>query len=237
MNKYNWSSIQWDKEQDVAIARKLNLMDEHGMMVMKRNRPVHPTREAVRQQRMKVYFRALNACLSLPEMEGEGEARAIITYVIPLMYITKELSNTLHGLPLMEGSPLKEALQVAYNIRWSTEWHAHEGTIRQEIKGLNTEEMTPQGIAKAVKCGVSYVKVVLKEEGLPHVSTVCSREKYNWSKLFKYGEDGKVLAGEWLNMTQKEVAKVLRVKNVQVITQYYKRNGIRKEDFVKASTE
>ena len=237
MNKYNWSSIQWDKEQDVAIARKLTLLDEHGMPTLKRNKPIHPTREAVRQQRMKVYFRALNACTTLQEMEGEGDVRAVLSLIVGNNNPSKELLQSLHRMPLTEGSPLQIGLKAAEAIRWSTEWHSHEGTIRQEIKGLNTAEMTPRAIAREVGCGISYVKVVLKEEGLPYVSTVCSREKYNWGKLFKYGEDGKVLPGEWVNMTQKEVAKVLRVKNVQVVTQYYKRNGIRKEDFVRATTE
>jgi DNA-binding CsgD family transcriptional regulator len=225
---YQWAGIQWKKMQDVIVQRRVVFLGEDGKPVLRRGKVIHPTRERVRQKRMGVYLAALAKALRLPEKEGEQDVRATLTWALKQegakqMKILKGIGEMEIGLD----SPLRQALASANQIYRPVGWHGREGTTKEIIKGLVTENMTVREIAKAAGCGVSYVSQALKDLEKTCKSSPRGVEKYAWDRFFPYDADGRVMkgaTGRWQEYTDKSIARALRISNPMVVTQYRNRN-------------
>lgn len=100
-------------------------------------------------------------------------------------------------------------------------WHKRVGTASERIAGMDTRRMTPLEVGEAAGCSGTYARNVLVSMGKAHVRPPDGRcvWKYRW---------GNVTPGMWREMTDKQVAEILGVENVMVVTQWRRRKGIMK---------
>ena len=104
----------------------------------------------------------------------------------------------------------------------SPAWHCPFATARRLIEAMSdTVSMTPGQVAGAVGCSQEYAEQCLRALGRPYLRRPGRplHQKYDW---------GSVTPEQWKSMTDKQVARMLGVSNVAVVSQWRRRNGIRK---------
>jgi hypothetical protein len=224
-SKFNWSGIDWTKEQDAALARKVFAVDSGDMPLIRGGVLVHPTRERVRQKRMEVYFGVVREALGLARTEEELKVRGMFERVmgkkgaIQRRALIRAISA---GNSLGLESSMRLGLARANSIFRPVGWHERKGTIKERIEKLPVSLMTTREIGEAVGCGVSYVSQALREMGLVCKPGRRGREKYAWGKIQSWQWSG---PQEW---TDKQIARKLGIDNPMVVTQYRTRHGIKK---------
>lgn len=98
-------------------------------------------------------------------------------------------------------------------------WHRVLRCARRVLEKSDCSQMTVKDAARLAKCGEAYAKQVLKESSRPYLKESDRREggKYRWLS---------VKENEWLTLPDKQIARMLGVRNVGVVSQWRIRHGL-----------
>lgn len=220
---YKWDGIDWEREADSVISRRVTGVDADGCVVMRGGKPRHPTRERVRQRRMQEYFGVLERSLS---REGLGELDVRVQGMIRKAMSGGTLSERaramkpIHGLELPVDSVIGQDLAQAMRILRPAGWHSQRSAAKDCVAELPTSTMTIGEIAKAVGVSYCYASQLLTKLGLGFKSQPkFSLRKYDWESIMPYEWDGPE------KLSNRVIAQRLGIKNSAVVAVYRHRRA------------
>jgi hypothetical protein len=113
-------------------------------------------------------------------------------------------------------------VRKALNKPRSPMWHKHVGTAADAISSMDTARLTPEEISRKAKCSEAYAKQCLGSSGKTFTKPPDGRmvHKYAWDS---------VTPQQWKSLRDKDVAEMLGISNVAVVTQWRRRKGIVKK--------
>jgi len=101
-------------------------------------------------------------------------------------------------------------------------FHKHIGTATSRIVDMDTSGMTPEEVASSARCSEAYARQCLgtmeKEFKKPPDGRMV--HKYLWDSI---------TSEQWKTLRDKDVAEILGIGNVAVVTQWRRRKGIVKK--------
>lgn len=106
-------------------------------------------------------------------------------------------------------------------------WHRHVGTAADAIASMDTVGLTPEEVSKVSDCSEAYARQCLTAMRKRYRKPLDGRmvHKYAWET---------VTPQQWRTCRDKDVAEMLGIGNVAVVTQWRRRKGIVKKRRVMA---
>jgi len=159
--------------------------------------------------------------------EGAGTEDTVELEEWRRRYDWKSLSDAeigrLAGVSRARAGQVREALGLPRSARW----HRMSGTVAERLAAIPDGEsrgMTAKDLGARVGCGEAYCRRLLAGMGKPFEEVPAARKpvfsKYAWGSLSR--ED-------YLELSDKEIARRLGVRNLAVVQQWRRRQGLVKK--------
>lgn len=225
-DRFDWSGIKWTEEQDIVLSKTVCLKDSNGEIVLKDGKPVHPTRERVRQKRLSVFMDVIKECLPFANKNDEVEEKAHKALVEALNKKGRERSDLFNFVhkelsEMDEGSEFRSKLIDAYDVYRPMVMYNRRDTLRDKILELPVSTMTIKEIAEDLDCSSHYVYHTLRENDLSYLDAR-KETKYDWDKIKSYQWSGPN------QLTDKEIADILGIGNFRIVSNYRWRHNLKK---------